>query len=540
FDDDDNASWGSEFDDYFDDDDESDDDSSRCGNYSFTDDNSHLRQQQLKGIMATNFDSTYESVYETPPSSSSGENSENSSSIETACETSEISDANANQPSVVLLNRKTTLRECFSSQSLPETCISNIESKYNVIDNNSNCCLLSKSSTSFSEERCLAIKPSLPVKPTKPLVPPKPATLSKAVPKNNAEMPEVPKNDVEVTRRMKTKKIVRPPSEPPPPPLPKSPPPVSTGKPLFPEITLSELSQVLEPEQDGYEPPIFINQENSPRPSSTTSSQNRSSDSDSGSGYLPFRVSPPPGFDDTYEPMMASVSTGSTPNLNILESNYEEVPEDKLSPRERFLGSTISLTSTAELNRPKLPRVKLSSSSSLSLKFPEKLKLIPEKLMKSEKSLSNIDHRSQATNGLNSLNPAHRPLPPVPPKDLNAEFNAEMEILRTHPWFHDIERDEAAVILQKMNEGGGYVVRAGKRAGKSNPFSLTIFHDNKIFHLNIRRRQDGLFALGKFKEREKTFRTVPDLIFYHQKEPILLTTKGKPAGTTKLSKTPQR
>lgn len=53
------------------------------------------------------------------------------------------------------------------------------------------------------------------------------------------------------------------------------------------------------------------------------------------------------------------------------------------------------------------------------------------------------------------------------------------------------------------DEDGAYLVRESKRAGKSNPYTLTIFHDGRVFHLNIRKRPDGLYALGKEKPREK-------------------------------------
>lgn len=54
-----------------------------------------------------------------------------------------------------------------------------------------------------------------------------------------------------------------------------------------------------------------------------------------------------------------------------------------------------------------------------------------------------------------------------------------------------------------QDEDGAYLVRESKRAGKSNPYTLTIYHNGRVFHLNIRKRTDGLYALGKEKSREK-------------------------------------
>lgn len=58
-------------------------------------------------------------------------------------------------------------------------------------------------------------------------------------------------------------------------------------------------------------------------------------------------------------------------------------------------------------------------------------------------------------------------------------------------------------MVKGLNESGSFVVRPSKRAGIDNPYSLTIFHDGKLFHLNIRHRPDNTFALGKEKKKEK-------------------------------------
>jgi hypothetical protein len=79
------------------------------------------------------------------------------------------------------------------------------------------------------------------------------------------------------------------------------------------------------------------------------------------------------------------------------------------------------------------------------------------------------------------------------------------ESLRDYPWFHNVEREDAEALLMTQDQDGAYLVRESKRAGKSNPFTLTIFHYGRVFHLNIRKRPDGLYALGKEKPREKVY-----------------------------------
>jgi hypothetical protein len=79
------------------------------------------------------------------------------------------------------------------------------------------------------------------------------------------------------------------------------------------------------------------------------------------------------------------------------------------------------------------------------------------------------------------------------------------EFLQDYPWFHSVEREHAEALLMTQDQDGAYLVRESKRAGKSNPFTLTVFHNGRVFHLNIRKRFDGLYALGKEKPREKVY-----------------------------------
>lgn len=115
-----------------------------------------------------------------------------------------------------------------------------------------------------------------------------------------------------------------------------------------------------------------------------------------------------------------------------------------------------------------------------------------------------------------SMQHSTRPLPPLPllpsspQKDnLTNEYHFDhddketIESLKSFDWFHDVQREEAEEMLKRINEDGSYLVRESRRAGKSNPFTLTIFQDKRVFHLNIRLRIDGLYSLGKEKQREK-------------------------------------
>lgn len=128
---------------------------------------------------------------------------------------------------------------------------------------------------------------------------------------------------------------------------------------------------------------------------------------------------------------------------------------------------------------------------------------------------------------------SERPLPPIP-----KEESVEDLMLTSYSWFHDLERNEAERMLKQIGRDGVYLVRRSKRAGLSSPFTLTLYHNERIFHLNVRHRTDGLYALGMEKYKEKTFASVAELVEHHNSEPIFLTSKGMPSGKTRLIFTP--
>lgn len=144
---------------------------------------------------------------------------------------------------------------------------------------------------------------------------------------------------------------------------------------------------------------------------------------------------------------------------------------------------------------------------------------------------------------------AQRPLPLPPPKKLQVspatsktspETPPEQNLVDSFPWFHPVERDVAEQLLKTLGKPGSYLVRESRRAGESNPYTLTIFNGTRMSHLNIRSRSDGTFALGTAKDNEKAFCSVDELISFHQKESILLTSKGQQTGKVRLLFHPDR
>ncbi|GAB6025483.1 hypothetical protein CHUAL_011224 [Chamberlinius hualienensis] len=91
---------------------------------------------------------------------------------------------------------------------------------------------------------------------------------------------------------------------------------------------------------------------------------------------------------------------------------------------------------------------------------------------------------------------------------------------------------------EECENSGSYLVRESRRAGECNPFTLTLYYNIIISHLNIRRRPDGTLALGNEKENEKTFTSVQELVTHHQTEQILLTSRGQAIGKVNLVQYP--
>nr|XP_027202030.1 B-cell linker protein-like [Dermatophagoides pteronyssinus] len=162
--------------------------------------------------------------------------------------------------------------------------------------------------------------------------------------------------------------------------------------------------------------------------------------------------------------------------------------------------------------------------------------LIPNISSSSLKSFDKIKLNYRSSPNISSV--TDRPLPPIPKYEYNL-MNDDDEMFKNYQWFQDIERDDAEnLLIRHYNIDGAFLVRKSKRAGICMPYTLTLYFNHRIFHLNIRIRSDQQYALGTEKLREKTFQTIADLIEHHYQEPIYLTSRGMIAGKTTLISMP--
>lgn len=121
-----------------------------------------------------------------------------------------------------------------------------------------------------------------------------------------------------------------------------------------------------------------------------------------------------------------------------------------------------------------------------------------------------------------------RPLPPVPRVQRQEDSGADP------PWLVRVERADAERLLSGARDGS-FVVRPSR--GEA-PFALSLRFGGRPFHLRVRRRTDGRLALGSEKPCERSFDSLGQLVEHHCREPILLTSRGCPAGRTTLALPP--
>ncbi|XP_055336991.1 B-cell linker protein-like isoform X2 [Paramacrobiotus metropolitanus] len=120
-----------------------------------------------------------------------------------------------------------------------------------------------------------------------------------------------------------------------------------------------------------------------------------------------------------------------------------------------------------------------------------------------------------------------RQRPAVPAKPTMGRLLAapSEDPLDVFPWYHgSIDRAETCRRLLRVPIDGAFLVRRSCKGGKrfANPYSLSLNCAGRVFHLTIRRRADGGFALGFEKTGEQVFAGVDAMIEHHLRNPVCL------------------
>ncbi|GFQ72458.1 uncharacterized protein TNCT_367031 [Trichonephila clavata] len=127
----------------------------------------------------------------------------------------------------------------------------------------------------------------------------------------------------------------------------------------------------------------------------------------------------------------------------------------------------------------------------------------------------------------------------------DASSTDEKRDLFQYVWYHEVSSKEATNRLLSVGENGAYLVRPSTVITDEIKNTLCVLHDWKIRNMYIRKKEDGLYSLGSKKLFEQTFSSIPELVEYHQREPIEIKPFGGSASSQPtiyvlLKKTPSK
>ncbi|XP_043837388.1 lymphocyte cytosolic protein 2 [Dromiciops gliroides] len=126
-------------------------------------------------------------------------------------------------------------------------------------------------------------------------------------------------------------------------------------------------------------------------------------------------------------------------------------------------------------------------------------------------------------NRLPSRGPAEgRPLP-VPMRQRPPSLGDEENSLNNEWYVSYITRPEAEAALRKINKDGTFLVRDSSKKTVTNPYVLMVLYKNKVYNIQIRYNEESqVYLLGTGLRGKEDFLSVPDIIDYFRKMPLLL------------------
>lgn len=84
-----------------------------------------------------------------------------------------------------------------------------------------------------------------------------------------------------------------------------------------------------------------------------------------------------------------------------------------------------------------------------------------------------------------------------------------------------VTRGQAEGNLRRVNMDGAFLVRDSSKGSATQPYTLMVLYQNKVFNIQIRKAQDG-FLLGTGLKSSEIFQSVNDIINQHKQMPLLL------------------
>ncbi|KAL8613346.1 hypothetical protein ACOMHN_052585 [Nucella lapillus] len=138
--------------------------------------------------------------------------------------------------------------------------------------------------------------------------------------------------------------------------------------------------------------------------------------------------------------------------------------------------------------------------------------------------------------------PGEKPPPPPPAQQGGWLFSNEQatapankDDLSSFPWYHGkIGRDHAQRIFAREQKEGMFLIRKSER-DPQQPYTLVIWHSNRIWNIPIRKAADGKYAAGKYKQGETHFASLPDLVDHFKMVSLNLKSEDQVQGTHNLT-----
>ncbi|XP_063989469.1 lymphocyte cytosolic protein 2-like [Diachasmimorpha longicaudata] len=156
---------------------------------------------------------------------------------------------------------------------------------------------------------------------------------------------------------------------------------------------------------------------------------------------------------------------------------------------------------------------------------PRKMSLPYERPL--EKKQSPLHH--YGSNSSLSEMRATRPLPPPPDRLTYVD----------QPWFHSITREQANALIKERPHKGYFLLRPSN-TNPNNPFVLTLWFNDGVYNVQVRKRPDNRYALGSPRAQEQSFTSVEEIVQFHSREELPLCRGRVQTGSTLLTDTPPK
>lgn len=248
---------------------------------------------------------------------------------------------------------------------------------------------------------------------------------------------------------------------------------------------------------------------------------------------IPPKNSAPPPVSQIRTPQLPARKPPPTPQEPKIDDEYMEMEEktnparDMIESDEDYLDPDPKLKVDPKTKKPGLVQV----LPKLEPPKPPEAKLPPRKQLPPPPTDSDPNQTV--------------PAPPVPrvahvhsqsvtSSQSSGSANEEEEELKTKPWYHGAStRQEVEPKLIQLKTNGMYCVR--QSSGKpSQPYTLVVFCEDRIFNLPIRLRNDRKYALGGEKTDEVSFGSIVELVRFFRRNYLIL--NGMKGQQTQLKK----